>query len=128
MALTLVNLSGFQSGIEAAETGINVQKFSCRYAPQFKRKVENYLGQNLGFVIPSQLTREVSVEGHVTGATGLMAVIWTTAVTFGNDVGTFLATATANSGGFYVDEVTEDQEPNDCRKISMKATSDPLIT
>lgn len=128
MALTLVNLSGFQSGIELAETGINVQKFSVRYFPQFKRKVENFLGQNLGFVIPSQLTREVTFEGHVTGNTGVMAVVWGTAYAFANDVGTFLATATANSGGFYIDEITEDQEPNDCRKVSGKATSDPLVT
>lgn len=128
MALTLVGLSGFQSGIELAETGINVQKFSCRYYPQYKRFTENHLGQNLGFTIPSQLSREVSFDGHVTGATGIMAATWSTAYVFANDVGTFLATATANSGGFYVDEITEDQDPNDCRKISGKASSHPLCT
>lgn len=129
MSLTLVNLSGFQAGIEAAESGINVQSFVLRYYSQFKTKVQNYQGQFLGFYIPNIYSRELRVSGHTTGtmgSTGLLATIATTAMTFANDVADFLATATAQAGGFYVDEITETQEPNDCRKVDMTFTSDAL--
>ena len=129
MGLTLVNLSGFQRGIESAETGINVDSFTCRYYPQFKDMVNNYQGQILGFAIPDKLSREVNVSGEVTGGTGIMAAVFATAQTFANDVGSFVATSGgSNAGGFYVDEVTESQSRDGWRTVAMKATSNPLVT
>lgn len=132
MGLTLTNLSGYQRGLEAAETGINASSFSCRYFMQFKDFVANYQGQNIGFATPDKLSREVSVDGEVSSIgslSGLMAVYWNAAVTFGNDVGTFVAASGgSNAGGFYVDEITESQSRDGWRSISLRASSHPLCT
>lgn len=124
MPLTLVSLSGFQGGIEAEETGINIQSFSIRYFPEFKRKVANRLGQTRGFVIPSIPSAELSLSGHVTGATGVMAATFATAFVPGNDVDGFGRSA----GAFYLDEATEAQTAEGLRMIDVKFTADPLIT
>lgn len=126
MAITLVGVSSpTQRGIEAAETGINVESFSCRYYPQFKDKLNNYQGQVVGFAIPDKPSREVSVKGEVTGsATGLMAAAFATAQTFGNDVNVFGTVA----GGFYMDEVTEEQTRDGWRSVDFKFSNDPLVT
>lgn len=129
MGLTLVSLSGFQRGIESDETGVNAQSFAVRYFMQFKEFLNNYQGQFRGFAMPDKLSREVTIQGEVSGATGLMAAVWNVAVTPANDVGTFIGiTAGSNAGGLYLDEVTESQEANGWRSVDMTLTSHPLIT
>jgi hypothetical protein len=129
MANTLVSLSGFQRGLEAAETGINVESFSCRYYYQYKNKVNDYLGQVRGFVIPDKFSREVRISGEVTGSTGIMATTGNTAITFGNDVGVFLGVASGtNAGGFYLDEATETQTRDGFRVVEATWTSDPGVS
>lgn len=123
MALTLVSLSGFQGGIEADETGMNIQSISVRYFPEFKRKVPNRLGQTRGFVIPSIPSAEVTLSGHVTGATGILAATFATAYVFANDTDLFGRSA----GGFYFDELTEAQTAEGLRMIDGKASADPLV-
>lgn len=126
MAITLVGVSSpTQRGNELAETGINLESFTCRYFLEFKEKLKNYQGQAVGFAIPDKLSREVSVKGEVTGTTGIMATAFATAITFANDVGTF---GTSNTGGFYLDEITETQTREGWRSIDGKWSSDPLIS
>lgn len=129
MGLTLVNLSGYQRGIESAETGINVESFSVRYYLQFKDYLNNYQGQIQGFAGPDKFSRELNLSGEVAGGTGIMASVCYTAMTITNDVSVFVATTGgSNAGGFYMDEVTETQTRDGWRAISLKATSNPLVT
>lgn len=132
MGLTLVSLSGYQRGCEAAETGINLDSFSCRYYPQFKDKLNNYQGQVVGFAIPDKFTREVNVSGEVSSIgslSGVMAAVLNAAYSFANDVGTWVAvTSGSNAGGFYFDEFNETQSRDGWRSFSGKATSDPLVS
>ncbi len=72
MAITLVNLSGFSWGVPSDETGINVRRFSRSIEPEFKTFVQDKQNQARGFAIaPTKVT--VTVEGEVTGATGVMS-------------------------------------------------------
>jgi hypothetical protein len=129
VANTLVSLSGFQRGIESAETGVNVESVSCRYYYQYKDKVNDNVGQIRGFAIPDKFSREVRMSGEVTGSTGIMATNGNTAITFGNDVNTIVAVASgSNAGGFYLDEFTETQTRDGFRSFEGTWTSDPGVT
>lgn len=126
MGLTLVGLTTAQRGNEVAEVGINLESFSCEYAPQFKDKLNNFQGQAIGFAITDKPTRTISIKGEVlTGvATGWMAAAFATAIAPANDVAAF---GVANTGGFYPDSMTESQSRDGWRTVEIKATSDPLI-
>ncbi len=129
MGLSVVGLSTEQRGNELAETGVNLESFSCHYFPQFKDRLNNFQGQVKGFAIPDKYSREVTLTGEVIGATGVMVTVMNAAITFANDVGTFTGvTSGSNAGGFYLDDITESQTRDGWRSISGKWTSDPLVT
>lgn len=129
MANTLVSLSGFQRGIESAETGVNVESFSCRYFHQFKDKVNDFSGVVRGFAFPDKFCREVRMSGEVTGATGIMASVGNVAITFANDVTSWVAvTSGSNAGGFYLDEATETQTRDGFRVFEATWSSDGAVT
>lgn len=121
MSVSYKNLSGFQRHIETDETGINVSSFSVRYFPEFKDKLQNISGQTRGFAVPDKFSREITLQGEVSGATGVMAATLTTALTLANDVAVF----GDGTGGVYMDEVTESQARGSWRAIDMKLSSDP---
>lgn len=121
MATTLVNLTGFQRGVEADETGINIARISTRYFPEYKDKIPNKSGQTRGFAVPDKLSREVSITGEVTGATGLMAATHVAAVTVANDTTEFGAL----DGTLYMDEATVTQERDGWRSLDIKLSADP---
>jgi hypothetical protein len=107
MAVTLVNLSGFQQGVNADETGISIESFRARVAPEFKNFALNKSGEKRGFAVAAaELT--VSIEGEVTGSTGVMAAALTTATSISN-VTTYFGAPTT---GKYLDsgEVTETRD------------------
>ena len=131
MANTLVNLSGFQRGVELAETGCNVESYSLRCFFQFKDKVNDNLGQVRGFAIPDKFCREVRMSGEVTGSTGVLATNGNTAIVFANDVAIGAVTAVAsgsNAGGFYLDEFTETQTRDGFRSFDASWSSDPGVS
>ncbi len=130
-AVIYVGFTTGQRGIEADETGINTEGFSCRYFPQFKDFVVGYNGIRRGFALVNQLSKEVTVTGKViVGSTsGLMAAFFNVAYTFANDVADFLAiSGGTNAGGLYLDDVTIDQTAEGWRTASFKFSSDPNIT
>lgn len=129
MANTLVSLSGFQRGIELAETGVNVESFSVRYFHQFKDKVNDFSGVVRGFAIPDKFCREARMSGEVSGSTGIMASNGNTAIVFANDVSTWVAVASGtNAGGFYLDEATETQTRDGFRSFEATWSSDGSVT
>lgn len=124
MPNTYINLDGFQRGIAADETGINIAAFSARYFPQYKDFRVNKDGQNLGFAEPDSLSCEVTLSGDVIGDTGVMAADFATAYAFGNatdEIG-------AGDGGLYWDEITISQSSGGWKTFTGKATSHPLIS
>lgn len=126
-----VSLSGFTRGNQAAETGINLNGISARYFSQFKDKVNDFQGVARGFAIPDKLDLEVSVDGEVSGATGLMAVKFITAYVFANTglFGVFEASnGGGNSGGLYADEATVASSRDGWKTVSQRFSSNPNIT
>lgn len=124
MALTYIgSLSGLQRGTELAETGIGVVSFTVKYSPEVNEKHQNNLGETDGRVVSTLSSREVTIEGEVTGATGVMAYTFVAAVTPANDVADFGSPA----GGLYMHEATVSQSRADWRKVSIRLESNPLL-
>lgn len=126
-----VSLSGFTRGNTSAETGINLDSISCRFFPQFKDKLNDFQGLVRGFAIPDKLDREVTFNGEVSGATGLMAAKFITAIVFSNSamVALFEAvSAGGNAGGFYLDEITPGSSRDGWLVVNGRASSNPGVT
>lgn len=121
MGLTLKNLTGYQRGVELAETGINVETFEVRYFPEWKEKLPNHQNQTIGFGAPDALSREVTIQGEISGSTGLMAATHTTAVVPANDIADF-----DGEGGLYMDEATVAQGRAAWKNLNMRLSGDPL--
>jgi hypothetical protein len=122
-ALTIVGFTG-QRGVELTETGISIERFEVRYFPEVFEAIPDNLGETRGRAISQKFSREVTIEGEVLGATGIMAAALATAVVPANDVATF----GDGSGTLLLQEVTETQSRADWRKISMKLVSNPGLT
>ena len=124
MATSLVGGTGFQYGIESAETGINCASFSVRYFPFVNVKLNGITGEPFLRAQSANMSREVSIDGEVSGATGIMAFDVATALTVANDVNVFGTVA----GSLLFDEATETQNRDGWRSVSVRISADPLCT
>lgn len=124
MGLLLRNLSGFQRGVELDETGINIDRVEVRISPEWKVKLPNKDNQSRGFAHPDAPSREVTVTGEISGDTGVMAMQFGTPLVLANDIDYF----GASDGDLYGDEATVVQGRGDWKNLSMKLSSDPLIS
>jgi hypothetical protein len=121
-AVTLVNLSGYQWGVEADETGINVENFNVTYKPEQKEYLRNKVNTKIGFAV-DDVEAEITVEGEVSGSTGLMAATFATAVTLANEEDEFGLSA----GGVYLDEAAISQSRGGFRRASFKLSKNKNI-
>ena len=95
---TLINLSGFQQGVAEDETGINVNSFTTDTKPEFKNFVMDKSGVKRGFAVgPGEQT--ITISGEISGSSGIMAAIFTTAVSLANTVNY----AGVTTGDIYLD-------------------------
>lgn len=122
MAISIVGGTGFQYGIELAETGINCESFECEYLPYVNAKLEGITGEPIVRAQSGKLSRNVSINGEVKGSTGIMAFAVATALTVANDVSTF----GDGSGSLLFDSMTETQNRSGWRSIAARISSDPL--
>lgn len=123
MGLSYNGLSGPTRGIEVAETGINCSSFSCRYYPYVNDYLEGISGEPVCRAVSQKLSRDVSIAGEVTGATGVMAFTVATACTVANDVGTF----GDGTGTLLFQEATESLGKGEWRNVDISLASHPLI-
>lgn len=105
MAITLINLSGFQRGILSNEVGINCSKFSVVIEPEVNEWLLGITGQARGKAVGDPMST-LSIEGEISGATGVMAATFVTAFIPVNVTSYFGRSA----GGYYMDKATVDQE------------------
>ena len=119
-----------QRGVDKEETGIAIRRWAVRFHHEVNEKLPNKDGQTVCRAVADQPSREITLEGEVTGPnTGVMLLAWDAFITTGasgalkNDIqwGTV-----ANPGGIILDEVTETQERAGWRSINMRLSSDPL--
>jgi hypothetical protein len=126
MALTIIGsgVSGLQRGVEAAETGISVRTFTARYFPRVREELLDNLGERKALVVSTVASTEITIEGEVTGATGVMAYTFLAACTVANDKADF----GSPTGGLYMVEATVTQERGGFRSVSIRLESDAGIT
>lgn len=123
MSVTLVNLSGYQRGIETNETGINCSSFSMTVEPEFKDKLAGITGETIGFAVAS-MRRILRIEGEINNTTGVMAIAAATAFSPANDT-TYWG---ASSGGFYFDRGEVTQTRDGFKAMSVELSSDPSVS
>lgn len=122
-AVTVLGFTG-QYGVELAETGISVKQVVVRYFPEVNAPIMDNVGETRGKVKSNKFSRDVTVEGEVLGATGVMAFTTTTACTIANDVSDF----GDGSGTLLMDEATVTQTRAEWRSVSIKLSSNPGLT
>ncbi len=121
---SLVSLSGFQRGVEADETSMNIESFDVTYTPEFKDFVLKKSGEKRGFAIAATESK-ISFKGEVTATSlGVMAITFGTAFVPANDVDGFGQTA----GGCYADSVTISQSRTGFRSISVEMSRNSNIS
>jgi hypothetical protein len=115
MALTYINLTGFQGGVAADETGINIKTFKTDVEPEFKNLLQGKTGEVRGFGV-APMKKIVTIDGEVSGSTGVMAATATAAFTPANSSSYFGAPATS----LYLDKgsVTENRENGAWKEVS----------
>jgi hypothetical protein len=123
MATSIIGGSGYQKGVEAAETGINCESFSVRYFPFVDERLNGITGEPVVRARSTAWSREVSVSGEVNGSSGLLAFTINGACTFGNDVADFGGT----TGTLLMNDSTITQTRDGWRSLSASYSSDPLV-
>ncbi len=122
MALTYFGTAtALQRGVELAETGVSIMSFTVRYFSEVNERLQNNLGETAGGVKSTTASREVTLEGEVTGASGVMAFTFLAACTVANDIADF----GSPSGGLYLEEATVTQSRADWRKVNIRLQSNP---
>lgn len=121
-SVTLVNSSGYQHGIASGETGIEISKFVCTIAPEWKKYRMSRTNEKIGFAIaPPEL--KISLEGEIGATTGLMALNFSTAATIANAVSYFGSPST----GIYLDTAEVTQERDGWKGLSQELSSNAGI-
>ncbi len=120
MALTYIGsaIASLQRGVESGQTGMLISSFSVRYFSEVDERHQSNLGETDGMVRSSVASREVSMEGEMSGST---SYTFLAACSVSNDVADF-GSAT---GGLYMTDVTVSQSRADWRKLSITLHSDP---
>lgn len=111
MAITLINLSGYQFGIEAEETALNVKSFDVAYKPEFKEWLRGKTNEKIGFAL-APTEAEITLEAEIKGS---LTQTFATAATLANDTSDFGA-----AGAIYLDEATVKQARDGWRSLSAK--------
>jgi hypothetical protein len=120
-AVTVLGSGNAQYGVEVPEVGISVKNFTVRYYPEIDVPILDNVGEIRGRVKSNKVSREVTIEGEVTGATGVMAFGFLTACIPANDVSDF----GDNTGTLLLQEVTITQSRAEWRMYSAKLMSSP---
>lgn len=125
MALTIIGaLSDLQRGVELPEAGIGCRSFECRTFPAVQEDHTDNLGEVDGRVVSTIPSTEVTIEGEVTGTTGVMAFTFLTDCTVANDVDSF----GGGTGLMLLQEATETQTAGGWRTVRLRLAAHPNLT
>lgn len=126
-ALTILGtgVSGLSRGVTTPEVGISVRRLTKRYFPRVREELLDNLGERKALVVSSVASREVTIEGEVTGATGVMAYTFLTACV---PAAAALAEFGSPTGILLMVEATVNEERAGWKDVSVRLESDPGIT
>jgi len=120
---SLVSLSGFQYGITADETAINIRTIETASRPEYKTTLTNKSGTVRGFAVGDPMA-EITVTGETTGSNGIVAAVAGTAYVLANSVDQFGQT----TGGCYADSMTISQNRDGFKDFSITFTRYGAVT
>lgn len=120
-AVTVLGSGNAQYGVEVPEVGISVKTFTVRYHLEIDVPILDNVGEIRGRVKSNKVSKEVTIEGEVTGATGVMAFGFLTACIPANDFSDF----GDGTGTLLLQEVTISQQRAEWRSYSAKLLSNP---
>lgn len=119
MALTLVNLSGFQRGVASNEAGININRFSIEISPEINDWLPGKDGQARGKAVGDPMGK-LTLEGEIFDVSvGIMAASFIAAFAPVNTTAFFGRSA----GGFYLDRGTVTQDRSGWRDANAELES-----
>lgn len=120
-AVTVLGTGNAQYGVEVPETGGSIKTFTVRYFLEIDVPILDNVGEIRGRVKSNKVSREVTLEFEVTGATGIMAFGFLTACVPANDVQDF----GDGTGTLLMQEVTVTQQRAEWRMGNIKLLSNP---
>lgn len=112
-----------QRGIAYNEGGIAVRTFEVRYFPEVNERLQNNVGETIARAISDKYSREITVQGEITGSTGVMAFALAANCTFANNVADF----GDGSGRILMDEATVSQERAGWKSLNGRYSSNPQL-
>ena len=121
-SITLTNLANYSLGIASDETAINVQKVNVK-ASGAKIMVKDKIGHEIGRV-DHEIHQEYSIEGFVSGTTGVFADQIGLIITVAN----VMTLGGISAGACILDDVGVDYESGALAKVNYKATRYPDIS
>ena len=121
MPAITIGTAGATWGLDV-ETGVLIQRSSAKTARE-KNPVRNHEGE-ISLVSFYNPTQTYSMEGVTTGTTGLAAASPGVSLTIGQ---TFPDNGIASGGLIYTDDVEVSKVNTEFQKITLNATSYPLI-
>ena len=131
MAYNIIGAGTWQSaqrGVYGQETGISIRRWSVRFHPEINEKLPDNVGQTVARAQSTLASREITLEGEVTGAqVGVLMIAFGVAVAYGwhNDLSW---PDQQNPGGLIIlDEVTQNEERAGWKSINMRLSSDPNL-
>lgn len=136
MAITIVGtgLSGnAQWGVASEETGVNVESIEVRAFREVNEKLPGIKNQTRGRALANAFSRDVTLNGEVIGATGLMALtaanemLFDPTAYFANSLNAFGTQDTIDVATLVFDEGTVTQNRSGWRSVSMKFSADPVL-
>lgn len=120
MAATLINLSGYQYGVETDESGINISQFDVTVRPEYKEFLQDKTNTKIGFAV-GDAEEEISLAGEINGT--LPVSDFVSAVTVANDKN-YLGLTT---GTVFLDEASISQGRGAWRSLSAKLSRNKNI-
>lgn len=131
MPLTILGSSTWnqaQRGVDVNEVGIAIRRWAVRYHPEVMEKLPNNEGETVARAVSNVPSREITLEGEVTGTTGVMGFAFAGFLATNALANDYNWGTGSNPGRLVMDEVTETQERAGWRSINMRISSDPLCT
>lgn len=132
MALNIIGAGVWQNaqrGVQFPEVGISIRRWAVRYYPEINERLPDNFGQIIARAVADVASRDITIEGEVTGTSGIMNLFFAIAIsyTFQNDLqwGIVGANQPPITGFLILDEVTETQERAAWRSINMRVSSNP---
>lgn len=120
-AVSVLGSGNAQYGVPVPEVGISVKTVTTRYFPEINAAIMDNVGETRGKVKSTKFSRDVTIDGEITGATGIMAFGLLTACVPANNVARF----GDGTGTLLLDEATVTDQRAEWEMVSVKLSSNP---